>query len=105
VWVLDLRSKKTSIIHPQALSSFLPAWSPDGNQLAFYSDQDGVLGLWVWKAQDGRTERVTPTIARPGQIDGPPVWIDKRKILAKFLPQGMTLETVKNAVYPPTPAP
>ncbi len=36
-----------------------PAWSPGGDRLAFSSDRDGELDLYVWDASDGAIERVT----------------------------------------------
>ena len=36
-----------------------PAWSPDGSRLAFSSDRDGTLDLYLWRAGDGSIERLT----------------------------------------------
>ena len=36
-----------------------PAWSPDGSRLAFSSDRDGTLDLYIRHAEDRRIERVT----------------------------------------------
>lgn len=36
-------------------ASWAPVWSPDGQQVAFYSDEGGTAGLWIWE----RTTRST----------------------------------------------
>jgi Tol biopolymer transport system component/imidazolonepropionase-like amidohydrolase len=36
-----------------------PVWSPDGAQLAFSSDRDGAMGLWVRDMKSGRDRKVT----------------------------------------------
>jgi len=37
-----------------------PRWSPDGNRIAFISNQDGDTSLWLWHWFGGRMERVVP---------------------------------------------
>lgn len=47
-----------------------PAWSPDGNRLAFATDRDGQLEIYVLDLDSGLLERVT----RDLQEDSSPAW-------------------------------
>jgi Tol biopolymer transport system component len=50
-----------------------PAWSPDGTQLAIYSDRDGYTNIWVLKS-DG-TDAVNITRNRSDEeVDYTPTW-------------------------------
>ncbi len=99
LWIVELDSGRSYALHPKAGSSFSPAWSPDGKQLAFYSDEDGSLGLWVW-SRGGDARRVTPAIAKPWQNDGAPVWMDGQRLFAAFLPEGFDLGNLIDLVDP-----
>jgi Tol biopolymer transport system component/imidazolonepropionase-like amidohydrolase len=42
-----------------------PAWSPDGTQLAFASDRDGLMDLWVRDLKTGRERKLAAKAALP----------------------------------------
>jgi hypothetical protein len=46
-------------------SSWAPVWSPDGNRVAFYSDEGGTAGLWIWEQLARRSTRFPELIVRP----------------------------------------
>ena len=47
-----------------------PAWSPDGTQIAFYSDRDGNGEIYVMAADGSQPTRLT----RNDALDGSPAW-------------------------------
>jgi Tol biopolymer transport system component len=45
-----------------------PRWSPDGSRIAFFSDRDGEVGLWLLPAFGGEAEPLTGAEAGHGPI-------------------------------------
>lgn len=73
-------------------SSWGPVWSPDGARVAFYSDEGGEAGLWVWERDTATRRRVSDTIVRPFFGFEAPRWAsDGERLLVKLLPRGTTL--------------
>ncbi len=58
LWVSEVHGKRTFLACPPKVSCFRPAWSPDGNRIAFYSDAGGALGLWVLEVATRKRTRV-----------------------------------------------
>ncbi|HXV78072.1 MAG TPA: protein kinase [Candidatus Polarisedimenticolaceae bacterium] len=56
------------------------AWSPDGRRLAFNSDRDGTMNVWIHSLADGATERLT---SGPGG-DYQPRWSHDGRSIAFF---------------------
>jgi dipeptidyl aminopeptidase/acylaminoacyl peptidase len=84
-------------------SSWGAVWSPDGERVAFYSDEGGEAGLWVWERSSGETRRVTDRIVRPFFGFETARWSgDGRRLLVKLLPAGTTLPEAN--AYLPAPA-
>jgi Tol biopolymer transport system component len=46
-------------------SNFGPAWSADGDQLAFTSDRDGDLAIYIYESGDARIYRVPSRLREP----------------------------------------
>lgn len=68
------------------------SWSPDGRQLAYYSDKGGEAGIWIWDAATRQSRRLGDVIARPyGSFEIPRWMADGQRLLVKLLPKGMTL--------------
>ena len=87
-------------------SSWSPVWSPDGSRVAFYSDEGGEAGLWVWNRQSGERRRVGRFVVRPFYGFETVRWVDDgRRLAVKLLPEGTTLAE-QNALIPsPTEKP
>ncbi len=64
LWVVDAASGSKRQIADDPFEAGLDhRWSPDGRFLAYsLSDANGLRGLWLWRAADGRTERATPVM-------------------------------------------
>ncbi len=63
IWLQDLPNGTPRRLTPESFQSleFQPAWSPDGQSLAFSSWHDTERGaLWVTSARGGEPRRVTP---------------------------------------------
>ncbi|HEV8409573.1 MAG TPA: prolyl oligopeptidase family serine peptidase, partial [Gemmatimonadaceae bacterium] len=86
-------------------SSWGASWSPDGRQLAFYSDEGGTAGIWVWTMTTRRSTRFPGVIARPFFGFETVRWAsDGRRMLCKILPERTTIAeaNAKGATIPQT---
>jgi dipeptidyl aminopeptidase/acylaminoacyl peptidase len=73
-------------------SSWAPVWSPDGKRVAFYADDEGQAGLWLWERATGKAERFPGVIVRPFFGFEVVRWSrDGQRLLCKVLPEGMTV--------------
>ncbi|MDB4888804.1 MAG: hypothetical protein JWL61_659 [Gemmatimonadetes bacterium] len=101
VWVSSLETGEARNITRGAGASWGGAWSPDGRSLAFYSDRDGAIRIWMWDAVTGRVRRLSEVVARPFFEFEQILWHPSGKqLLAKVLPEGVSLEQVLDRVRP-----
>lgn len=91
-------------------SSWAPVWSPDGHKVAFYADDDGEAGIWIWEKAARRAHRISGVIARPYFGFETVRWsADSQRLLCKILPEGMGVDQANNMMpvsqehrsYPP----
>lgn len=95
VLIADTRSGQTRSLTGDSGSSYSPAWSPDGHMLAFYSDRDGALRLWIWDRDRNVQRRVTADPVRPHfGFQGIHWSHDSRAILVKLIPEAMNAEAL-----------
>jgi dipeptidyl aminopeptidase/acylaminoacyl peptidase len=95
VWVADTRTH-SSVRLSGGLGSndWAPQWSPDGTQVAFYSDEGGVARLWVWDAATKKARAVSDAVVRPSTpVEGPRWTPDSRGVVTRILAAGMTIES------------
>jgi dipeptidyl aminopeptidase/acylaminoacyl peptidase len=92
IWLADTRSGTSRCLTTGKGNNWAPSWSPDGNMLAYYSDQGGSPNLWLYDAKTGRSRRASSVIVRPSSNDIPK-WADNgTRILTKVLPDGESLK-------------
>ncbi|MEO8430644.1 MAG: prolyl oligopeptidase family serine peptidase [Acidobacteriota bacterium] len=76
-------------------SSWAAVWSPDGSRVAFYSDEGGEPGLWIWDKATRKSERFPGVMARPFFGFEVVRWSpDGGRILCKVVPKGMSLAEI-----------
>lgn len=81
-------------------ASWGAVWSPDGQRVAFYSDDTGEVGLWIWEKATRKAERFPNVTARPFFGFELVRWsADSTRLLCKILPAGMTVAQA-NALVP-----
>jgi dipeptidyl aminopeptidase/acylaminoacyl peptidase len=76
-------------------SSWAGVWSPDGSRVAFYSDEGGEAGVWIWSVATRKAERFPGVIARPFFGYEIVRWsAEGERLLCKIVPAGMSLSEV-----------
>jgi dipeptidyl aminopeptidase/acylaminoacyl peptidase len=81
-------------------------WSLDGKYLAFYSDRNGTEHVWLWERSSAKMRQLSEAIPRPFFNFQVVRWTpDSRYVLAKVLPEGMTVEQAADLTNPRSPAP
>jgi dipeptidyl aminopeptidase/acylaminoacyl peptidase len=81
-------------------ASWAPTWSPDGQSVAFYSDEGGSARLWIWDKSTRKAERFPGAIVRPFFGWELPKWsADGQSVLCKILPEAQTIAEA-NALSP-----
>jgi dipeptidyl aminopeptidase/acylaminoacyl peptidase len=94
IWLVNSRSGEARNLTEKKGSNWGPVWSPDGRFLAFYSNRDGRIGVWVWEQSLKRMRRVTDVEPGPFMILLKTLeWTpDSRQLLVKIFPKNRTRE-------------
>src|SRR3546814_20885191 len=58
IWIYPVSGGKKKNLTEAKGSNWSPAWSPDGDKLAFHSDRDGVPGVWVWNSKADTVRKI-----------------------------------------------
>ena len=90
LFVSDARSGEAIEVSGGKGANWGAAWSPDGTRLAFLSDRDGSVGLWLWERSTHATRRIGRAFPRmPAGMT--PRWTrDGHKLLLGLAPLGET---------------
>lgn len=88
VWVTNVATGQTlRLSGPDSTSGWAPQWSPDGHDVAFYSDQDGAARLWVWDLFTRTVRSVSTARVRPYTGIEIPRWTpDSRSVVTRIVP-------------------
>jgi dipeptidyl aminopeptidase/acylaminoacyl peptidase len=85
--VLDTRTGRAKAINGNRETVWGPAWSPDESRLAYYSDLDGSINLWIWLARTGKSKKVSDHVVAPAWPFQVPVWTpDGKSIVIRTAP-------------------
>lgn len=88
----NVRTGETIRLGGARSASWAPVWSPDGKRVAFYSDEGGEAGLWIWEIASRSATRFSGVIVRPHLgFDGVRWSADGQRLIVKLLPEGMTI--------------
>jgi dipeptidyl aminopeptidase/acylaminoacyl peptidase len=99
IWITHVITRETRNLTQGKGSSYGPVWSPDGTQLAFYSDRSGQTNLWVWNVASNRLSQVSDVIVRPRDGFDLIRWTkDSSKVLIKVLAEGQSLKEANEAI-------
>jgi dipeptidyl aminopeptidase/acylaminoacyl peptidase len=87
-------------------ASWAAVWSPDGQRVAFYSDEGGEAGLWIWEKASRQSRRVPNIIVRPFFGFEVVRWSsDGQRLLCKVLPVGTSIAQANAVGRAPGQAP
>src|SRR5438477_7703692 len=64
MWLVDTKTKQTTLIMDEAWDCSKPTWSPDGKRLAFYDKVGSGSGIKVWSLETKSTKLVARDIER-----------------------------------------
>ena len=94
IWLIDVKSGESRNLTPNWGTSYKPAWSPDGEKLAFYSDKHGKAQLWIWEGGENEPGLASDVTIRPFSRTGPPpLWTsDGTHIVVKLQPETIISE-------------
>ena len=71
LWLSKMKFKP--VYEEDGADSFKPAWSRDGEQIAYTSNKAGNYDIWVLSLRDGKQKHLT----RHPAYDGEPTWSPK----------------------------
>jgi dipeptidyl aminopeptidase/acylaminoacyl peptidase len=93
--ITNLKTSESIPLGSPKSSSWAAVWSPDGSRVAFYSDEGGEPGLWIWSMATRKAERFPGVLARPFFGYEIVRWSsDGERLLCKIVPQDMSLAEI-----------
>lgn len=74
IWITDTRTHGSKNLSGGVGENWLPAWSPDGELLAFVSDREnaGDFKLWLWHRSDGQIRKVSDASVESDEVSWMP---------------------------------
>lgn len=97
IWIINTRTQEARNLTEGQGNNWAPSWSPNGTQLAFYSDRTGKPQLWIWNKSDGSLRSPAEAAVHQTTYFDTPVWTpDSSRIVVKLLPEGLTVEHAAN---------
>lgn len=75
VWITNTKTGRARSLTEGKGSSWGPTWSPDGGKLAFFSNRDGRLRLWIWVRRINRLEYLSLKSVQAFAQWEPAIWL------------------------------
>lgn len=102
LFIADIATGRSRLVGTEAGNAIRGSWSPDSKHLAFYSDADGRLRLWVYEVASGQARKVTDTPIHAALYSGDdPAWTsDGRSVLVPLIENTGTKEVIGQSVTP-----
>ncbi len=70
IGILDLEKQTFRLVTQDLADSYQPVWSPNGDQIAYTSNQNGNYDIWVLTLSDNTRQQITTDPS----FDADPVW-------------------------------
>jgi dipeptidyl aminopeptidase/acylaminoacyl peptidase len=98
VWVTEIETGATYQIGKPGVKCWSPEWSPDGKQVAYFSNETELAQLWVWDIETQTSRRVSDVVQR-SLFNCRPRWCcDGKKILVVALKRDLTIDEANDIV-------
>src|SRR5262249_21644941 len=81
LWVQRINGSLPERVTPPNAAGWAPAWSSDGKKLAYFSDQSGDAGLWIWSREQHSSHLVFGVHPAGRSLVDPIIWVDPRHVL------------------------
>ncbi|NNE44155.1 MAG: hypothetical protein HKN12_08090, partial [Gemmatimonadetes bacterium] len=101
VGILEVETGDITVLPYQEGKNITPQWGPEGNEIAFVSDRDGISNLYVQDLHDGSLHRLTNLITGvTGIIESSPPFSwsrdGRRIVFTTFMGSGWELYQIDN---------
>lgn len=78
LWIADIASESVRNVTDNEYVALSPSWSPDGNTIAYVSDESGSANIWLMDTSDHSRQQLTDVSLRTNM----PVWSPDGSTLA-----------------------
>lgn len=96
----EIASGETITLGATTASTWGAVWSPDSQRVAYFSDEGGEAGVWIWERATRKAWRFPNVTARAWHATHSFHWLpDSKRVVCKVLPEDMTLAEA-NAIGP-----
>ena len=90
IFIVDVQTGAMKDVTGGIGNNWGPSWSPDGEQLAFFSDRGGRPQLWIWRRTKDGIRQVSEALIRSAD---PVQWEpDGKSVVTRIVPEGLTPE-------------
>lgn len=84
IWIKNIATRETQVIASPGSANWAATWSPNSQSLAFLSNRDGEVRVWMWSRSTGRIRKVSDAIIMSLDLQGLEAKLD-------WLPDGVQM--------------